>query len=297
MYKNNQPLHVQVLKIVVLLCMLIIAMPPIKSDAQTNPQSNQPAANQQRVYVGVTFLKIRPGKHDQYLQLIERYGKKINEYFYKKENLLGWYLYKILMPSGSTADYDFAAVNVVTGISSLLDPPGNQTELLKKVFPEMNDKMVNNLLARYDSVRIIVRREVFAPVEGAHTADTTNPVPAKYITVDLMHPASGKTEEYIKMERETYLPLHAERIRAGHLRNWGLYQKVFADERAGFEYVTVNYYDNLDKLGEGFEDALKKVMPQTNANTLFNQTMATRNMIRTELWKLMYYVDRSNTKK
>lgn len=297
MYNNNQPMPVRVLKMVVMLCMLLWILPPVNNYAQTNPQSSAPA-QQQSVLVGVTFLKVRPGKHDQYQQLVEKYGKKINEHFYKKENLIGWYLYSILIPSGSTAEYDYAAVNIVRGgLTNLLDPPGSQKELLKKVFPEMTDKMITDLIARYDSARIVVRREVFAPVDDVHTGDTSNPVPAKYLSVDMMHPASGKTEEYIKMERETFKPLHLERMKAGHLRNWGLYQKVFADDRAGFEYVTVNFYDNLDKLGVGFEDALKKVMPQTNMNTLFTQTLAARTMIRTEVWKLVHFVDRSNTKK
>ena len=288
MYCMNQTLLQRVLKIVIVSFMLAMILPDNNCYAQTNPQ---------RVFVGVTFIKVRPGKQDQYQQLIEKYGKKINEYFYKKENLLGWYLYKILMPSGASVDYDYAAVNVVTSLSDLLDPPGNQKDLLKKVFPEMNDKMNAGMMAKYDSARIVIRREVYMPVEGAQTGDTTNPVPAKYMEVDMMHPTAGKIDDYIKLEKETVKPLHAERIKSGYLRSWGLYEKAFADERSGFEFVTVNFYDNLDKIGGGYEDAMKKVMPQTNMNTLITQILAARTMIRSEIWKLMYYVDRSNTKK
>jgi hypothetical protein len=288
MYCINPILRMQVFKIVVLSFMLAIMLPDNNSYAQANPQ---------RVFVGVTFIKVRPGKQDQYQQLIEKYGKKINEYFYKKENLLGWYLYKILMPSGASVDYDYAAVNVVTSFSDLVDPPGSQKDLLKKVFPEMNDKMIADMMAKYDSARIVIRREVYMPVDGVQTGDTSNPVPAKYMEVDMMHPAAGKTDDYIKLEKETVMPLHAERIKSGYIRNWGLYEKVFADERSGFEFVTVNFYDNLDKLGGGYEEAMKKVMPQMNMNTLITQIVAARTMIRSEMWKLLYYVDRSNTKK
>src|SRR5206468_1915931 len=116
------------------------------------------------------------------------------------------------------------------------------------------------MMAKYDSARIVVWREVYSPVEGAQTADTTNQVPAKYMEVDMMHPAAGKIDDYIKMERETFKPIQAERIKSGYLRNWGLYEKAFADERSGFEFVTVNFYDNLDKMGGGYEEALKKIM-------------------------------------
>jgi hypothetical protein len=258
----------------------------------TYAQDNQPT-----VYVGVNFIKVRAGKQEQYMQLLEKYGKKVNEYFFRNNNLVGWYMYKVLMPSGSSVGYDYASVNVTTTMSALLDPPGDMKEVFKKIFPDMTDKMVSDVMARYDSCREIVRREVYMPVHGASVADSTNPVAAKYMEVDLMHPAAGKTEDYIKMERETFKPLHAERIKMGYLRSWGLYEKTFADEQSGFEFVTVNFMDNVDKLGYGYSEAVKKVMPQADMNALFTQTMATRTMIRSEIWKLMQYVDGSNTKK
>jgi len=286
MYKSNQTLVRQVLRIIFVCLILTVFLTP-----DSCSQGNAPT-----VYVGVNFIKVRPGKQGQYQQLIDKYGKKINEYFYKKDNLLGWYLYKTLVPSGSSVDYNYASVNVVTTLSSLLDPSVSSKEIIKKVFPEMSDKMISDLMAKYDSCREVVRSEIYVPVPGASTGDSTNPAPAKYMEVDMMRPTEGKTDDYIKMETDVFKPIHAERIKSGYLRSWGLYQRAFPDERSGFEFVTVNFLDNLDKMG-GYEDAVKKVTPQTDINAMFKQTAATRTLIRSEIWKLVDFVDRSNTKK
>ena len=58
---------------------------------------------------------------------------KNNEYFYKKQNLLGWYLYQVLMPAGSSTEYDYASVNVTSSLASLLDFPMSSKEIYKKV--------------------------------------------------------------------------------------------------------------------------------------------------------------------
>jgi hypothetical protein len=47
----------------------------------------------------------------------------------------------------------------------------------------------------------------------------------------------------------------------------------------------------------GYAEAIKKVTPQTDINAMFKQTEATRTLVRSEIWKLVTFVDRSNTTK
>ena len=82
------------------------------------------------------------------------------------------------------------------------------------------------------------------------------------------------------------------------MKGWGLYEKIMpVDSRMGYEYVTVNYYDDLNKLGDGYAESVKKLFPQKDMNAMFSETDATRTMVQSGIWKLMYYVDASNMKK
>jgi hypothetical protein len=291
MYTKHQTLHTRrrLPKLVAAFVLIAFLLPAARALSQAQPQ---------QIYVGVNFIKVHPGKQEQYRQLVEKYGNKVNEYFFKNQNLMGWYLYQVLMPSGSSAEFDYASVNVTGSLATLLDFPMSAKDIYKKVFPEMTDKMISDVQAQFDECRHIVRREIYRPVEGVHTNDAPNAPPSKYMEVDLMHPATGKTMEYIKMEKETYLPLHNERIKMGILKSWGLYEKIMpVDTRMEYEYVTVNFYDDLNKLGEGYSESVKKLFPQKDTTSMMNETMATRTMVQSGIWKLIRYVDASNMKK
>jgi hypothetical protein len=291
MYTKRQTLRTRrrLPKLVAAFVLIAFLLPAVRGLSQAPPQ---------QMYVGVNFIKVHPGKQEQYRQLVEKYGNKVNEYFFKNQNLMGWYLYQVLIPSGSAAEFDYASVNVTGSLAGLLDFPMSTKDIYKKVFPEMTDKMISDVQAQFDECRHIVRREIYRPVPGAHTDDAPNAAPSKYMQVDLMHPATGKTADYIKMEKETFLPLHKERIKMGILKSWGLYEKIMpVDTRMEFEYVTVNFFDDLNKLGEGYAESVKKLFPQKDTTAMFNETIATRTMVQSGIWKLIRYVDASNMKK
>ncbi|THU34911.1 hypothetical protein FAM09_23240 [Niastella caeni] len=54
----------------------------------------------------------------------------------------------------------------------------------------MTDKMISDVKTQFDECRHIVRREIYRPVQGAHTDDAPNAPPSKYMQVDLMYPAA-----------------------------------------------------------------------------------------------------------
>jgi hypothetical protein len=291
MYTKRQalPARRRLPKLVAAFVMIALLLPAIRALSQTAPQ---------QIYVGVNFIKVHPGKQEQYRQLVEKYGKKVNEYLFKNQNLMGWYLYQVLMPAGSSTDFDYAAVNITGSLGALLDFPISTKDMYKKAFPEMTDKMISDVQTQFDDCRHIVRREIYTPVQGVQTDNIPNAPPSKYMEADLMHPAAGKTADYIKMEKETFLPLHNERVKMGIMKGWGLYEKIMpVDSRMGYEYVTVNYYDDLNKLGEGYSESVKKLFPQKDMNAMFNETDTTRTMVQSGIWKLMSYVDASNMKK
>jgi len=115
--------------------------------------------------------------------------------------------------------------------------------------------------------------------------------PPKYLEVDYMKVQPGKDSDYLRVEQETWKPMHQERIKKGELRSWALYGVRFpfgTDEK--YDYITVNTFDRFGQLENPFADLgeiFKKVHPNMKADDLEQQTNATRHLIRSEVWQLI----------
>jgi len=267
---------------------LFFFLPDNRSPAQT-PGSKP-------VYVSVSYIKVHPDKEAQYRELLKKYGKKINEYFYKNKVILGWYMHQVVIPSGSAAEYDYAAVNVSTSLKDLLDDSISIRTVFKKVFPGTTDRMFDSIAGQYQRVRSVVKREVFRSVTGLNM-DPAAP-PTKYASLDFMKTLPGKAAEYEKMEKETWMPLHKERVSQGAIKDWQLFEKIMpygAKEES--DYVTVQFFDDLSTLeNPKYMEAFNKVWAGQDAGKFIQNTESTRTLVKNELWLVIDYVDATNTK-
>jgi len=267
---------------------LFFFLPDNRSSAQTT--------DAKPVYASVTYIKVHPEKEAQYRELLKKYGKKINEYFYKNKLILGWYMHQVIMPSGAAAEYDYAAVNVSSSLKDLLDDSVGIRTVFKKVFPAMTDKLFDSIASQYQRARTIVKREVFRSVTGLNM-DPAAP-PTKYVSLDFMKTLPGKAAEYEKMEKETWMPLHKERVNEGAIKDWQLFEKIMpygAKEES--DYVTVQFFNDLSTVeNPKYMESFNKVWAGQDANKFIQNTESTRTLVKNELWMLIDYVDGTNTK-
>ena len=260
----------------------------VRSSAQT--------ADQKPVYFSVTYIKVHPDKETAYRELLKKYGKKINEYFYKNGMILGWYMHEVMVPSGSASEYDYAAVNVSSSFKGLLDDSISIRTVFKKVFPAVTDKMFDSISNQYQRARTVVKREIFVSITGLNV-DGAAP-PSKYVSLDFMKTMPGKEEDYEKMEKETWMPIHKERVGLGVIKDWGLYGKIMpSGAKEEYNYVTGQFFDDVSAVVDPkYMEAFKKAWPGQDAGKFLQNTESTRTLVKNELWMVIDYVDGSNTK-
>jgi len=111
------------------------------------------------------------------------------------------------------------------------------------------------------------------------------------IEVACMKVDPAKVEDYVSMERNTWKPMHQERVRQGRLRSWTLYEVRFpAGTERECDYRTVNTYNALADIDRPIDDIVAKVHPSVPFAELARRTYAGRNLTRSELW---YQVDQT----
>lgn len=274
-------LHFRNYRLAGYLTLLLITGSFTTSFAQTTPPKP--------IYVSYSYIKTLPGKFDAYDSLLRNYSKKIMDQEIKDANYYQWAAYEVLMPTGDEAGYNVVVVSVTDKIDMLLDPPGKAKDVFAKNFPNMDEASRSAVMSNYAANRSIVKREIYTVVSSTGTDGPPTKKPSKYVQVDYMTPVSGKQADYVKMETETFKPVHLQRIKLGALMGWVMLEKVLpGDTNDPAPYVTVNFYDNFDGMMNGkYDEAVKKAHPSTDANKLFTQVGTVKKAQRVEVWKLM----------
>ena len=108
---------------------------------------------------------------------------------------------------------------------------------------------------------------------------------ATFVQVAFMKVAPGKSAEYLAMERDIFKPVFQERIKQGISRSWTVYSVRFpAGTKREYDYAVVNTYNSLADVDRSNVDVAAKVHPNISADELTRRTLATRDLVRGELW-------------
>ena len=111
------------------------------------------------------------------------------------------------------------------------------------------------------------------------------PAPA-VVSVAFMKVEPDRAGDYLRLEREIWMPIHRERIRRGQLRSWTLYEVQFPfGTETEYGFVTVNVHDSLADLERDLGDVFGRVHPTVPLDTLARRTYGARRLVRGEVWR------------
>jgi hypothetical protein len=169
-------------------------------------------------------------------------------------------------------------------------------ETFKKTFPEMQDKQIDDVIAKYGEVRSIVKREIYTNFAWS---SPPGGLPAKYAQVTYQQPKVGKLAESLNWEKNTWGPIHKACIEMKSMNNWAvLVLNMPNDINTGYSYITVNFFDDLSQLEGDFKynDAFKKAWPNLDIDKIMTQPGADKTAIKGQICRLVEYTNSTNTK-
>jgi L-rhamnose mutarotase len=109
------------------------------------------------------------------------------------------------------------------------------------------------------------------------------------VSVAFMKVDPAKDEEYRRLEREIWRPIHQERIRQGLMRSWTVYAVRFpSGSKRDYDYAIVNTHKSVADMERSIMDVVQKVHPNTPWAELVRRTVAARDQVRGEMW---YQID------
>lgn len=110
-----------------------------------------------------------------------------------------------------------------------------------------------------------------------------------YMIVEFMKPANGQEQAWLKLERENWKPMHELRVKNGGILSWAVIaQAVPGDESDGPTVATVTTFRGWpDPTATDWLGLLKQANPQQDAEKLMEQTGASREIVRSEIWQVL----------
>jgi hypothetical protein len=122
----------------------------------------------------------------------------------------------------------------------------------------------------------------------------SNPAPAAatqpmFMLVEFMKVAAGKESDWVKLERETWKPMHEMRVKDGSILSWAVIDQAMpGDESNGPVVATVTTFRGWpDPTKTDWTGLVKKAHPQTQPDTIFNEAESARKIVRSEIWQVI----------
>jgi len=232
-------------------------------------------------YISMAFIKSKSPDFTQ----SEEIWSSVHSQLIKEGKKVGWYLYRVKYPVGSSVAYDYVRFNVFTDWKQVEAPYAGVNDVIKKVYPAVNVMEFNK---KTDQTREVVWEQLFQVIDEA-----TNKIkePSKFIVVNQMKTVKGEEGEYVKLERTYFKPFHVERVARGVMNNWGLYKPAIPyGEKYEYDYVTLNGFSTWDAIiANNPPDVWKKVHGEANFDEIHNKILAKRITVNNELWELVAF--------
>jgi len=269
------------IKITWILSLFIVALiSPYSSSSQTSIGN----------YFAVQYMKVHPSMENDFIRLETKVWHKIHAERIKKDILDGWYLYRVISPAGTNAEYNYVIVqeyDTADKLAAHFDGYGvNYSNLLE------SDEI--QLALRTPEICDMTYEEVWTTVDQMMIPNTDQIF--KYIVFNSMKMKPNVDEgEYQRMEKEYWKPMHQERMKRNEMFGWGLYTMIIpGGTERNYHWATVDYYHNfIDYLGDT-DHIMNSLHGKVNAEKYLAETIAKRDLLKSEIRELVEYITDTN---
>ncbi len=254
---------------------------------------NMTFAQQQLTFYSFSYYKILPGKEYELRSMMEAVDSRVQQDRVNSGAISAWYLYQVLSPTGSSAEYDYVMITTTNSVKNTFETPYTFDSAFKKTFPGKDAKFFADYHSRQTGVWRLIKQEVYV---GMAVADSSFPggFQLKYIVTDFMQPKPGKGAQYVKTEIDTFRLIHRERVKLGAISQWAFLQLMLPfDMKTGYSYLALNFYKEIDRMfdfsASKYVEGLKSTFPNVALTDLFESAAAARDNPRAEILRLLLY--------
>lgn len=240
-------------------------------------------------YALVDFMYVPEGGDETYVKMEQSYAKPVHQRLIDEDKMNYWGLFRVAYPAGTGADYQYVTVRIYEGADQLANATAFNETFEKVHENEILEALMSTVVNTRDLVEThrLYRWEMFqdpnlkAHPEILQVVYFKNPMP--------------KWEDYQKMEKELFHPMHKKEIEMGLRAGWQGYQlQSPMGSSMPYSHVTVDSYKNWEQYmkPKKEEAVLSAVHPKKTREEINEVFYQTADLVRMEEWHLIDYVQK-----
>lgn len=235
-------------------------------------------------YLNIDYLKVETENMAEFEQLVKAEWMPVLEKEVSVKDLTGYYFYKVVYPGGNLSKYNYVLLRTYQDLDAMMAKGERLNELLTGGGNSLLSKTLDIVDYQYSE---LWRTEagVMNIMDARH---------GEYAVINFMWVKPGMESQYLALENDIARPLHEERIKQNKMYNWRTYS-LMKPGGVGYDYnfITADFYDKVSNIEYGFtNEIMQSVMPRANFTETMNAIINTREIVNSELWKLLSYQEK-----
>lgn len=233
--------------------------------------------------IGVAdYMKVE--NQQEYIE-IESKWQNIHKERLKQGMIVGWAVYQVMFKTPEDP-YNFITVSWYDSFSKLdKEVP---LDLIQSVYPDMDKEDIKAFHRETEQSRKRIASGVFH--QRMTTANGLDNL-GKFYVINEIKVKQGKSKQLLKIYEEIYKPLFEEDIRQNNRTNWSFWEK-WPGNMEDFQYLAADAYSSLEQIEQvNYLAYFSKIHPDKNIDDISQKVEELRELISTEMWKLIYRIN------
>lgn len=230
-------------------------------------------------FINVQYLYVDAENLETFLTEVNREWNSVQNNLESGFDMNERRLYRTVYSSNKTHRYNFVAVEIASGLSSIQpDYRPNSEKLLEYI-------------QQYPAEKFIIHSEIWN--SNALVFGDEAEKPARYKNVNFMHSDPANLNEYLNLETEIAKPLHQNQVDNERMLGWNFFRLVFpTGTSVKYNFITADYYSSLEQIELGItRDIISRVHPDMDVDEFEDFADAIRERVWSDLWELVEFVE------
>ena len=259
--------------------LLALVLASVGPAAQSS-SNTAPAQMSQAAFARVTYHRVAQGSEAEFERFMREAWRPVFETQRQAGRAANWILYRVHL-TGSNDEYNYASVSYHDTWAKT-EAAASWSAVVRESSPSTAKLTID----RTRELGPIVRQALYGRVD--YVARPT-PQPFKYAVLDFMKVKDGMVDDYLKVEREDWKPLHQVLTTDGNRVGWVLWDyMVPGGTGSPYDFVTTMLFNDYASIKAANDaDAYKRAHPTGDLAASVARTRKSRDVVRTEIWEVV----------